>query len=103
MRFKNEIPSITNLLTNGSINTKINQVKNEIPSITNLATTTDLTGGENKIPDHRIYIITPEFNNLTAENFAARSKQANTDFKDKLNYLNKKVTSNKSKHLLVEN
>ena len=53
---------------------------------------------------------------ITAENFAARLPQANlgtksdiadfvkkTDFDDKLKNLNKKVTSNKTKHLLVEN
>ena len=52
-------------------------------------------------------ITTPEFNKLTAENFAARLKQANlvtkTDFKDKLKNLNQKITSNKTKHLLVKN
>ena len=66
--------------------------------------------------DHDKYITTPEFNKLTAENFAARLAQANlasksdianfvkkTDFDDKLKNLNKKVTSNKTKHLLVEN
>ena len=43
----------------------------------------------------------------TAENFAARLKQANlvtkTDFDDKLKSLNQKINSNKTKHLLVEN
>ena len=55
-------------------------------------------------------------NKLTAENFAARLAQANlvskndianfvnkTDFNGKLKQLNKKVTSNKTKHLVVEN
>ena len=32
---------------------------------------------ENKIPEHAKYIITQEFNKLTAENFAARLTQAN--------------------------
>ena len=32
---------------------------------------------ENKIPNHDKYITTPEFNKLTAENFAAKLKQAN--------------------------
>ena len=61
-------------------------------------------------------ITTPEFKKLTSENFAARLKQANlasnsdivnfvnkTDFDDKLKNLNKKDTSNKTKHALVEN
>ena len=65
---------------------------------------------------HDKYITTPEFNNLTAENFAARLAQVNlgsknyisnfvnkTDFDDRLINLNEKVTSNKTKHLLVKN
>ena len=58
---------------------------------------------EKKISDHNYdnYITTPEFNNLTAESFAARLAQANlasksdisnfvkkTDFDDKLKNLN---------------
>ena len=35
---------------------------------------------EIKIPNHDQYITTPEFNKLTAENFAARLKQANLWF-----------------------
>ena len=45
-------------------------------------------------------------NKLTAENFAARLAQANlitkTDFDAKLLSLNRKITSNETKHLLVE-
>ena len=52
-------------MTTTVLNTKINEV-------------------ENKIPNHDKYITTPEFNNLTAESFAARLKQADlvnkTDF-----------------------
>ena len=64
---------------------------------------------EKKITDHSHdkYITTPEFNKLTAENFAARVAQANllrkTDFDDKLKNLNKKVNSNKTNHLIVQN
>ena len=57
--------------------------------------------------NHDKDIMTTEFNKLTAENFAARLKQANlvtkTDFKDKLKNLNQKINSNKTKHLLVKN
>ena len=46
---------------------------------------------ENKIPSHDKYITTPEYNNLTAENFTARLKQVNlvtkTDFDKKTNKL----------------
>ena len=100
--------------TDCSLNTKINEVENKIPSITSLATTA-LTAVENKIPDYSKYITTPEFNKLTSENFTTRLQQANsatkgdnndfvkkTDFDDKLKN-NKKVTSNRSEHLLVEN
>ena len=52
------------------------------------------------------YIITPEFNNLAAGVFTARLAQANfvpkTDFDTKLQELSKRITTNKSKHLLVE-
>ena len=137
---EDKIPNITNLATKTTLNAKINEGKGERASITNLATTA-LTAVENKMPnvnnlvkrtdyktnvseiekkitdhDHDNYITTPEFNKLTAENFAARLAQANvatksdivnfvdkTDFDDKLKNLNKKVASNKTKHLLVEN
>ena len=62
-----------------------------------------------KISDHNHYryITTSEFSKLTAENVAARLTQANlvtkTDFDAKLKSLNKKINSNKTKHLLVEN
>ena len=92
----------TNLATTAALNVKINEVKGEISSITGLSITTALTAIENKIPnvntliqkadydtkigemekklnhDHgNKYITTQEFNRLTAENFAARLKQAN--------------------------
>ena len=75
-----------------------------------LATATPPTAVENKIPDQSKYISTLEFNKLTAGNFTARLKQENlptngdiADFVKKIKILNEKVTSNKSKHLLVEN
>ena len=47
------------------------------------------------------------FNTLTVDVFNARLAQANlitkTDFDAKLSSLNRKITQNKSKHLLVEN
>ena len=115
---------MTNLATiTTALNAKINEVKNKIPNITNLATTTALTGVENKIPnvsnlvkkpdhktkicetenkiitDHDKYITTQEFNKLTA-NLASKSDIANfvkkADFDDKLQNLNKIVTSNKN-------
>ena len=52
-----------------------------------------------------IMITTPEFNNMAANVFNARLAEANliTDFDAKLSSLNNKITTNKSKNLLVEN
>ena len=65
--------------------------------------------------DHAKYIITQEFNKLTEDNFVAKLAQAKlatkdgiadfvkeTDFYQKIKNLNKKVISNKTKHVLVE-
>ena len=53
------------------------------------------------------YINTPEFNKLTTENFKARLAQEDlvtkTDFYVKLKEISKKITSNKTRYLLVEN
>ena len=104
------------LATTAALNAKTNEVKNKIPNIINLATPTALTAVENKIPGSSKYITTPEFNRFLAENCAARSAQPNlssksnidtfvkkTDFHDKLKNLDNKITSNKTKHVLVEN
>ena len=125
-------PDTSKLVKKSDYNAKISELENEITSISGLATTSALTAVENKIPSvgnlvkktdydtkisqlekkitdhkHEKYITTPEFNKLTAENFAARLAQANlitkTDFDAKLSSLNRKITANKSKHLLVEN
>ena len=72
-----KIPNTSGLVTKTVLNTKISEVKN-------------------KIPDHVTYITTPEFNKLTAENFAARMKQANsvskTDSDNELIAFNRKIT-----------
>ena len=90
-------------------NTKINEVENKIPDTSSLVTVIVLNTkiGEvmNKIPDHAKYITTQEFDKLTAENFAARPKQANlvskTDFENELSF-NRKITSNRNKYLEVQ-
>ena len=67
---------------------------------------TNISEGENKIPNHDKYITSPEFNKLTAESFAARLKQANlvtkTDFDNKLTSSNRRITPNKTKNLEVQ-
>ena len=113
-------------------NAKITEIENKIPSITGLATNSALTAAEDEIlnvsnlvrkqimaqkllklkkkltdDDHDKYITTSEFNNLAARFFTARLAQANlirkTNFHDKLKSLNQKISSNNTKHLLVEN
>ena len=112
--------------------TKLTELENKILDVSSLATTTALITVENETPDVRSlvkkqfmtqklvslkkkltnhnrekYITTPEFNTSAASVFNARLAQANlitkTDFDAKLSSCNRKITSNKSKHLLVEN
>ena len=125
-------PDTSKLVKKSDYNAKVIEIGGKIPNISDLGTTSALTAVENKIPNvsnlvkktnyntkiteiekkitdhnHDKYITTPEFNKLTAENFAARLAQANlitkTDFDAKLSSLNRKITSNKTKHLLIEN
>ena len=65
-------------------NAKITEVEDKIPSITVLATNSALTDIENKIPDNNTLV-------------------KKTDFDAGLKKICGRVTSNKSKHLLVEN
>ena len=129
---ENEIPDTSGLVKETKYNTKITELENKIPDISNLTTKPALTAIENKMPsvsnlvkkpdydtkvtetenklnnhNHNKYIDTSEFNKLAADVFNARLAQANlitkTDFGAKLSNLNRKITQNKSKHLLVEN
>ena len=85
--------------------------ENKIPDVSSLVKKTDhdanITETDKKITDHDHdkYITNSECNKLTTESFAARLPQANlvvkTDFVTKLISLNKKINSNKTKHLLV--
>ena len=87
---ENKIPSATNLVKKTNYDIKVNEIEKKI---------TDHT--------HDKYITTPEFNKLTAVNFAARLKQENlvtkTDFYDKLTVLNGKNVLNKTKDIAIEN
>ena len=88
-------------------------VENKIPSVSTLAKETDydtkVSELEKKLTFHKHdkYITTTEFNKLTAEISAARLTQANLiakiDFDIKLSILNRKITSNKTRHLLIKN
>ena len=127
-----KITDISDLVKKTGFNAKITEVEGKIPSITGLATNSALTAIENKIPDvsslvkkadydtetsdiekkisdhdHDKYITTPEFNTRVASVFNATLSQANvitkTVFDAKLSSVHKKITSNKTKHLLIEN
>ena len=67
---------------------------------------TKISDVENKIPNHDKYITTPEFNNLTAERFTARLKQADfenkTDFDNKLTSFSRRIISCKTKHSEIQ-
>ena len=97
-------------MTTTVLKTKISEVENKILSTSNLVATTILNTKisevQNKNPDDSKYITTQEFYKLTAENFAARLKQAafvnKTDFDNKLTSFNKRLTSNKTKNLEVQ-
>ena len=111
---KNKLLNIINLATISALTA----VENKIPSNLVNEYDTKISEIEKKITDHDHdkYITTPEFDKLTAENFATKLAQANLasksgianfvknrDFDNKPKKLNKKVTSNKTKHLLVKN
>ena len=129
---ENKTPDTSGLVKKTNYNTKITVLENKMPDISSLATKTTLTAIENKTPsvnnlvkktdyntkitdtgiklnnhNHDKYIDTSGFNKLPADVFNARLAQANlitkADFDAKLSSLNRKITQNKSKHLLVEN
>ena len=70
---------------------------------------TKISDIKKKITDHNHdkCFTTREFNTMAADVFNARLAQVNvmtkTDFDAKLSALNKKITSNRTKHLLIEN
>ena len=129
---ENKIPDTSSLVKKTNYNTKITELENKISDVSNLATKTALTAKENKLPsvsdlvkkiDHNTkitdtenklnnhnydkYVYTSEFNTLATNVFDVRLAQANlitkTDFDAKLSSLNRKITQNRSKHLLGEN
>ena len=106
---ENIIPIISNLATKTALTT----VENKIPNISGLVKKTDyntkITDIENKVNNHNHdkYVASSEFNTLAANVFNARLGQVNlitkTDFDAKLSSLNKKITANKTKVIIVVN
>ena len=124
LELEKKIPSVTDFVKK----VKLTELENKITDISNLATKTALIAAENKIPNvsnlvnrtdyhtkiteienkltnhiHDKYIDTQEFKKLAADVFNTRLAQANlitkTDLDAKLLNLNRKITSNKTKHL----
>ena len=93
--------------------TALTAVENKMPVVSRLVkkthSNTKITEIEKKLSDHNHdkYITTPEFNTLAADLFNARLAQVNlitkTAFDAKLSSLYRKITTNKTKNLLVEN
>ena len=94
-------------------NSALTAVENKILDVSSLVKKTDygtkISAVENEVSDHNHdkYITTPEFNFLAAGVFNARLAQSDlvtkTDFDIKLQDISRRITSNKAKHLLVEN
>ena len=115
---KKKIPNVADFVK--KVNLTGLEKKN--PDISNLATKTALTTAENKIPSVSKLVKKTDYNTKVTEIenklnnhnhdklaavFNARLAEANlitkTDFDAKLSSLNRKVTTNKTKHLLVKN
>ena len=129
IELESKIPETSGLVKKA--NAKITEIEGKIPSISGLATNAALTTVENKIPNisslvkktdydtkiteiekkhdnnHDKNTANPEFNTLAADVFNARLAETNSitkkDFDAKLQSLNRKITANKIKHLLVDN
>ena len=81
---ENKIPDISNLIKKTDFNSKVIEIEGKIPSLTVLATNSELSAVENKIPDVTSLV---KKTNLDAE----------------LKKISDRITSNKPKHLKIEN
>ena len=110
LEIEGKIPSISGLANKATLTA----VENKILGVSNLVKKTDYYKKIDEIEkkkkitghDHDKYIGTPEFNKLTAEEFAASLKQANlvkqTEFNNTLMDLNKKITQTKKDMYLLK-
>ena len=105
---ENKSPDVSSLATETAQIT----IENKIPNVNSLVKKADydtkITEIENKLNNHNHdkFITTPVFNTLAADVFNARLAQANlitkTDFNAKLSILNRKITTNQTKNLLIQ-
>ena len=121
-----KIPDVSGLVQKTEYNSKITEIEGKMPNTTGLATTSALTAVENKIPDVSSLVKRTEFNTKVTETegkipdasslatnstlTAVENKIPNvtslitkTYFDAELKKVSDRVTSNKSKHLFVEN
>ena len=109
LKQRSKIPSISGLATKAALTAVENKIPNISSSVKKADYNTKITEIEKKLTDHDHdkQITTPEFNTLAANFFNARLAETNlvtkTDFDARLSSLNRNITSNKTKHLLVEN
>ena len=108
------VPDVSDMVKKTDFNAKITEVEGKIRHVSSLVKKTNystkISEIENMINDHNHdkYITTPEFNTMAASVFNARlAAQTDlikkTEFDAGLKKISDRVTSNKSKHLLVEN
>ena len=102
-----KIPNTSALVRNTDLSAKVSEIESEIPSISGLVTSAALTAVQNKIHDVSKYITTANYKKFTKDIVDNSIKNKNlvtkTDFDAKLQNISKRITSNKSKHLLDEN
>ena len=119
-----KVPDTTDLAKKADLNAKVIEIDNKIPSMTTLATNSALTAAEIKIPDgiglvkktdydtkisdiQNKYITLAYYNkftkNIVENSIRLKNLVTNAYFDAKLKELNKKIGSNKTKHLIVEN
>ena len=124
---EDEIPDITNLATTAGLNAKINDFKYEISSISGVATTATLSAVKKKIPDVNTLVNKADYdakisvmkkkiftssdcnkprNNIPHARITEKKVMKHignfvkkTDFNDKLKHVNRKITSDKTKHV----
>ena len=80
---ENKIPDVSSLVKKTEFNTKVTEIEGKMSDISSLATNSALTAVENKVPD-------------------VTSLITKTYFDAELKNVRDRVTSKKSKHLLVE-
>ena len=113
---ENKILDTNSLVKKTDYNTKIADIEGKIPDISNLATKTALISIENKIHDASSFVTKSSYDTKIKEiknkyvsntDFNSKLGQANlitkSDFGNKLTNLNRKITKNKSDHVLLQN